>query len=99
MNRYIDADALLSKLPDDLPYKASVKRVLMQSPTADVAPVRHGCWIWEFNLDGDDFFVCSVCGDQVVLNGLCKERSPVEHYPYCHCGAKMDGERRSENEG
>ena len=38
MTRYIDADALLQRLPDDLPYKASVKRVLMQAPTADVAP-------------------------------------------------------------
>lgn len=38
MARYIDADALLKKLPNDLPYKASVKRVLMQAPEADVAP-------------------------------------------------------------
>ena len=35
MSRYIDADALLNNLPDDLPYKASVKRVLIQAPTAD----------------------------------------------------------------
>jgi hypothetical protein len=38
MARYIDADELLNKLPDDLPYKASVKRVLIQAPTADVVP-------------------------------------------------------------
>jgi hypothetical protein len=38
MARYIDADALLAKLPDDLPYKASVKRVLTQAHTADVVP-------------------------------------------------------------
>ena len=38
MARYIDADELLNRLPDDLPYKASVKRVLIQAPTADVAP-------------------------------------------------------------
>jgi hypothetical protein len=38
MARYIDTDALLSKLPDDLPYKSSVKRVLMQAQEADVAP-------------------------------------------------------------
>jgi hypothetical protein len=38
MARYIDPDALLSKLPDDLPYKASVKRVLMQAQEADVVP-------------------------------------------------------------
>lgn len=37
--RHIDADELLNKLPDDLPYKASVKRVLMQAPTADVVEV------------------------------------------------------------
>lgn len=35
MSRFIDADELLNKLPDDLPYKASVKRVLMQAPTAE----------------------------------------------------------------
>jgi hypothetical protein len=39
MNKYIDADLLLAKLPDDLPYKASVKRVLTQAPTADVVEV------------------------------------------------------------
>lgn len=39
MSKYIDADELLNRLPDDLPYKASVKRVLMQAPTADVAPI------------------------------------------------------------
>lgn len=36
--RYIDADELLNKLSDGLPYKASVKRVLMQAPEADVVP-------------------------------------------------------------
>ena len=39
MSRYIDADKLLNSLPDDLSYKASVKRVLIQSPTADVVEV------------------------------------------------------------
>ena len=38
MARYIDADELLNRLPNDLPYKASVKRVLIQAPTADVVP-------------------------------------------------------------
>lgn len=39
MSRYINADELLKHLPDDLPYKASVKRVLMQAPEADVVEV------------------------------------------------------------
>lgn len=50
-----------------------------------------GEWIFEFTLSDDDFYKCSVCGRQEVINGLCKERNPVEHYPYCHCGAKMKG--------
>jgi hypothetical protein len=35
MPRYVDADALWQNLPNDLPFKASVKRVLMQAPTVD----------------------------------------------------------------
>lgn len=38
MPRFIDVDALLNKLPNDLPYKGSVKRVLIQAPTVDVVP-------------------------------------------------------------
>lgn len=39
---YIDRDKLLNELPNDLPYKASVKRVLIQAEEADVVEVRHG---------------------------------------------------------
>lgn len=45
--RYIDADALLQRLPDDLPYKGSVKRVLIQAPTADVVPKSEVAKIFE----------------------------------------------------
>lgn len=34
--KLIDADELLKRLPDDLPYKASVKRVLLQAPTSTI---------------------------------------------------------------
>ena len=37
MDEYIERD-VWKTLPDDLPYKASVKRVLIQAPTADVVP-------------------------------------------------------------
>lgn len=37
--KLIDADALLRALPDDLPYKGSVRRVLMQAPEVDAVPV------------------------------------------------------------
>lgn len=42
MGRYIDADELLNRLPDDLPYKASVKRVLMQAPEATETAYKNG---------------------------------------------------------
>lgn len=97
--RYIDADSLLSKLPNDLPYKGSVKRVLMQAPTADVVEVRYGYWyIPEY-----EFLGCSECGEWYFTGAdstaEAKERlSNGECYPFCpHCGAKMDGERRTEN--
>ena len=86
MSRYIDADAILNKLPDDLPYKASVKRVLIQSPTADVVEVRHGEW----GFDGVGF-TCSECGEYALS---IKTKIQVRSN-YCpNCGAKMDGERR-----
>ena len=36
--RLIDADALEKNLSNDLPYKASVKRVLIQAPTVETIP-------------------------------------------------------------
>ena len=92
MAEYIDREALLRRLPDDLPYKGSVKRVLMQAPTADVVEVRHGEWIEKD--DGWDgvLYTCSVCNcDWCTIDG-----TPFENnMRYCpECGAKMDGERR-----
>lgn len=51
-----------------------------------------GEWKYQFTLDGDRFYECSVCGRQVVINCLCnKKRNASEFYPYCNCGAKMKG--------
>ena len=99
MKRYIDANKYKKDLIQLGFLPALVVSVLDKQPTADVVEVRHGEWIWAFSLDGDDFFNCSVCGSQVTLNGLCARRNPSKHFPYCHCGAKMDGERSEENEG
>lgn len=94
MSRYIDADAAIdlirqysffdgngeSVVPEEI-LLSEIKR----QPTADVAPVRHGKWIFE-GLIG---FVCSECKegyrDQPTLMG-----KPM--FDYCPiCGAKMDG--------
>lgn len=82
MNRYIDADALLSKLPDDLPYKASVKMVLMQSPTVDVVEVVR-CKDCKFRKTPDCamWYECSRCGGQW---------SWENNYDYCSCGERRE---------
>lgn len=60
--------------------------IVRDAPTVEVEPVRHGRWIkW------DDYVVmCSECGKL-------EKRLPALSYPYCHCGAKMDGGKDNDN--
>ena len=49
-------------------------------PSADVAPVRHGRWVYSIGMAWN--YVCSECGKSI---GVIKHK-------YCpNCGAKMDG--------
>lgn len=93
--QYIERGALLDDL--DAAMKNSgmgyvvgqtMKRYVKRVSAADVAPVVHAEWIFDFELDGSNFYKCSVCGRQEVL--LATE-STEEYFPYCHCGARMDG--------
>ena len=68
---------------DDCPYKCDAYEAWNRR-AGDVAPVVHGRWI--SYLDGDHimperYYRCSRCG-----------RVESSRQPYCHCGAKMDGE-------
>ena len=59
----------------------------------DVAPVVHGRWELIRGGDFTSAFKCSVCGRRVSVS-CDKEKTPVylkDRYPYCNCGAKMDG--------
>lgn len=79
MPRYIDAEELLHRLPDHLPYKASVRRVLIQAPSADVQEVRHA----KFELVNNGKGVCNNCHRLDSIDKLAK---------YCrYCGAKIRG--------
>lgn len=84
MAQYKDIDVILQNLPDDLPYKASVKRVLIQAPTADVVPKREGEWekrtfiIFGMEKVG---FRCSECNTTWD--------TPAKFCP--NCGARMKG--------
>ena len=93
MSRYIEADALLNMLPDDLPYKSSVKRIVMQAPTADVVEVRHGEWQKHFSY-GCWYYDCPFCDDGFAMT---EDFKPNQLPNYCsNCVAKMDGERREQ---
>lgn len=102
--RLIDADVLLEKVQFRLPidnHNAEVisgcvgisRRLIETAPTIDAVPVVHG--VWERSIDNDCLMhKCSVCGARVV-KGLYEYKNPNL---YCyHCGAKMDGERRSDD--
>lgn len=92
MARYIDAEKVnvtevsIYCNPDD------VQDWLDAQPTADVVEVKHG--EWEQNPYCKRIYFCSVCGRHIE-DGSC---NPYEHFPYCHCGAKMGRERKHNND-
>lgn len=101
MSRYIDADKLIKSIP---PYRGeypvmmkAVWAAIDATPTADVVEVRHAYWKETTHITESKrgreihskLYNCSYCD---APNGRKKSS-------YCHwCGAKMDGERREENE-
>lgn len=64
-------------------YKANdIYSAIENAPTADVAPVRHGRWIWRNKWEPFEFkYECSIC----------HEGSDLESKYCTNCGAKMDG--------
>ena len=62
-------------------------------PAVDVVPVRHGHWIEQCE---ESLYRCSACGTEwITIEGTPKENG-MDFCP--HCGAKMDGKEREENE-
>ena len=93
MAEYIEREAALALVRPDAPEdektavtiataKKLVRSIVRRTPAADVAPVVHGRWKLRRKGDWTSVFVCSVCGRRLEM--------PRE-YPYCHCGARMDG--------
>lgn len=70
-----------------VPYKELVDGI-KALPSADVVQVRHGRWLPIVSYNNT--YKCSECGRLLVdiTDGL---KMVAKHYPYCHCGAKMDG--------
>lgn len=95
MARYIDADKALEifdewidttgVLPKGTSYYYEAQGCIEDTPTEDVAPVRHGRWI-SYGIGFGFSYKCSACGyiDGYPFN---------DRHNYCpRCGAKMDGE-------
>lgn len=83
--------------------------VIQNAPTIDYAPVVHGEWTLvekffpcgeEGEVDSDWYLVCSECGREVPVYEYWPPDIDIEklteEYPYCHCGAKMDGGKTNE---
>lgn len=70
-------------------------RVILEAPTVDVEPIVHGQWLVKKNNFDATIFKCSKCFRTIeVMNDYfgIPTKHASHYYPYCHCGAKMDGE-------
>lgn len=65
-------------------------------PAADVTPVIRATWVFTTDLGPSEFYHCSRCGREEVRFG---KLSIDKQYPYCHCGAKMDGGADDDTDG
>lgn len=88
MAEYIEREAAISVLrhlltPNKSPAQRELIRIaaigIRQIRAADVAPVRHGRWVYPLGMAWN--YVCSECGKSIGV---------IQHN-YCpNCGAKMD---------
>lgn len=63
------------------------RQTILDLPSADAQPVRHGHWAEE-----NGFIYCPFCGNPWGAPGC---ESMVKSFNYCpNCGARMDGERK-----
>ncbi len=69
-------------------------KLLEKVPAADVAEVVHGRWCASKIRSIETVFYCSECKRTVTVGNDFFGEAPQSvsaAYPYCHCGAKMDG--------
>lgn len=98
--RLIYADVLMEaaydsdeKQGNDVWHTGDIEYLVMAQPTVDAVEVVHGRWVEKVDmvesyLSGctEVFYECSVCAS-----------GNIGESPYCpNCGAKMDGERRTD---
>lgn len=87
-----DFEACNAENPNWTPQR--VKTLLLRQPAADVAEVVHGQWCVSKIRSIETVFYCSECKRTVTVGNDFFGEAPQSvsaAYPYCHCGAKMDG--------
>ena len=87
MAEYISREALRDALYAADAITMQAVKLLNQFPAADVAPVRHGHWIYHIDdlFPNDSTQECSYCHAE--------ENLTLHNENYCpNCGAKMDEE-------
>ena len=96
MFEYIERNALLAKINENPAEKngercAQILEAILEAPTADVEPVKHGEWV---NNDNEwKFYKCSICGNEAYWDTDYGQQL----FDYCsNCGAKMDGKEVQE---
>lgn len=100
MARLIDADAALEAVcyncmdKYDCPDRCSDYMEVFNIPTVDAIEVVHGQWLFVTKGQQTSVYVCSKCNRAVtvVCDEDIREEQLAKKYPYCHCGARMDGD-------
>lgn len=85
MSRLIDADALIEaydRTHEGEPGKA--RQLILDAPTIEER--KTGKWM-EF--PNHNAYKCSECGR--IIETVDGKSNVCKHYPYCHCGCKMEG--------
>ena len=85
MDEYIERELAIEALSRWEGCGNVCRRAIERILAADVAPVRHGRWIWHSEERG---YLCSECGSGCLLN----YESDWHKSDWCpHCGADMRG--------
>lgn len=94
--RIIDADALKtikSIQSADFNSIETIRKWIDNAPTIDAVEVKRGEWIHKPQIGWGETWICSICGEKTTSSFMGKPR-----YEYCPmCGAKMDGERKTDD--
>lgn len=83
-------------------YREAVLKNIKEAPTADVVEVRHGEWLLKSRIykmpddfDEEFYVECPFCQRTFYVPFEFEKEKMLayakENYPYCNCGAKMDG--------